>query len=49
MKKYLSIYFDLELIESIKKLSIKEGRSFNNMVITLLKESLKGEKNNGKI
>lgn len=43
MKKYVSIYFEISLIEKIKELSIKEGRSFNNMVIELIKRGVKGE------
>lgn len=41
MKKYVSIYFEISLIEKIKKLATDEGRSFNNMVIELIRRGLK--------
>lgn len=40
MKKYVSIYFEISLIEKIKELAEKESRSFNNMVIELIRRGL---------
>ncbi|MGL5126125.1 MAG: hypothetical protein ACRC6U_09140 [Fusobacteriaceae bacterium] len=45
MKKYVSIYFDVGLIDKIKEIAKIENRSFNNMVIELLK---RGVENSGK-
>jgi len=39
-KKYYSIYAPIQLMQDIKALSIKEGRSFNSQVIFLLKKAM---------
>lgn len=44
MKKYVSIYFEVELIEKIKEIAKEENRSFNNMVIELLKAGIEKKK-----
>ena len=44
VKKYASIYFEVELIDKIKELAVEENRSFNNMVIELIKRAIKEAK-----
>lgn len=41
MKKYVNVYFDVSLIKKVKELAEKEGRSFNNMVMELIRRGLK--------
>ncbi|MGL5712816.1 hypothetical protein [Cetobacterium sp.] len=41
MKKYISIYFEISLIDKIKEKASEEGRSFNNMVIELIRRGMK--------
>lgn len=40
MKKYVSVYFDVDIIDKVKELAKEHGRSFNNMLMFLLRKAI---------